>query len=57
MSNLVNLVKALLGSMFVCSKPKIGCSNLITKSGTHWSLFEVQKIDVRVCLVNNLVDL
>ena len=31
MSNFVNLVKGLLGSMFVGSKPKIGCSNLITK--------------------------
>ena len=29
-SNLVNLVKGLLGSMFDRSKPKIGCSSSIT---------------------------
>ena len=28
--NLLNLVKALLGLMFVCSKTKIGCSSSIT---------------------------
>ena len=44
MSNLVNIVKALLGSKFDCSKPKIGCSSSITNKWTHSSSFDVRKM-------------
>ena len=44
MSNLVNLLNALLGTMFVCSKPKIGCSSLITIRWTCSSSFDVRKM-------------
>ena len=43
--------------MFDHSKPKIGCSSSITKRGTCSSPFNVRKNDVRVCSMNNLVNL
>ena len=44
-------------SMFDCSKPKIGCSSLITKRWTNSSPFDVRKNDVQVSSMSNLVNL
>ena len=43
-NNSVNLVKALLGSMLVRLKPKIGCSMLSTNRWTRWSSVHVEKM-------------
>ena len=40
--------------MFECSKRKKGRSSLITKSWTYWSPFAVQKIDARICSMNDI---
>ena len=42
-------------SIFDRLKPKIGCSNSISKRWTRSSTFNVRKNDVRVCLMNNLI--
>ena len=44
-------------SMFDPSKPKIGCLSSISKRWTRSSPFDVRKNDVRVCSMNNLVNL
>ena len=44
-------------SMFYFLKPKIGWSNLIIKSWTFSSLFDVHKTDVRVCSRNDLANI
>ena len=44
MSNLVNLTIALLGSMFIPLKPKIGCSSSITNRWTCSCSFDVRKM-------------
>ena len=43
-------------SMFVHSKPKIGCWSLITIRLTHSSSFDVWKNDVRVSSMSKLVN-
>ena len=44
MSNFVNLVKALLGSLIVRSKPKLWFLSWIPNTWTHLSSFNVQKM-------------
>ena len=43
-------------SMFNCSKPKTGGLSSITKRCTRSSPFDVRIYDVRVCILNNLVN-
>ena len=43
--------------MFDRSKPKIGCSSLITIRWTCSGSFDVRKNDVPVCLMSNLVNI
>ena len=53
----INGLSYVWSSMFDRLKPKIGCSSSISKRWTHTSPFNVQKNDVRVCSMNNLVKL
>ena len=46
MSNLVNLVKALLGSKFDCSKSKIGCSSSFD---VRKMMFEFVRCSIKWC--------
>ena len=48
MSNFVNLAKALLGSMSVRSKPKIGCSSVLSIQDEHVWIVRCSKNDVQV---------
>ena len=57
MSSLVNIAKALLGSMLVRSKQKIGCSSLINNRWTHLSSFDVRQNDVQVSSMSDFVNL